>query len=64
MTFFLVFRTLLIQRTELLDGLLPVLICAPPTSPSEQPRKIYYRTDGTDNNSLPAEVSTDNRRTT
>ena len=64
MTFFLVFRTLLIQRTDLLDGLLPVLICAPPTSPSEQPRKIYHHTDGTDNNSLPAEVSTDNHRTT
>src|SRR5882762_316747 len=54
---------LLTSPTELLDGLLPVLICAPPESPSEEPRKIYYHADGADDNTKPAEVS-DNRRTT
>jgi hypothetical protein len=52
--------------TELLDGLLPVLICAPPESPSEEPRKIYYHADGTDDNTPSPEASSvaDNRRTT
>ena len=54
---------MLTSSTELLDGLLPVLICAPPESPSEEPRKIYYQADGTDDNAKPAEVP-DNRRTT
>jgi hypothetical protein len=53
---------LLTLPTELLDGLLPVLICAP-ESPSEEPRKIYYHADGADDNIKSAEVS-DNRRTT
>jgi hypothetical protein len=58
-----IFDKLLTSSTELLDGLLPVLICAPPESPSEEPRKIYYHADGTNDNSKPTEVS-DTRRTT
>jgi hypothetical protein len=54
---------LLTSPTELLDGLLPVLICAPPESPSEEARKIYYHADGADDNTKLAEVS-DNRCTT
>jgi hypothetical protein len=54
---------LLTLPIELLDGLLPVLICAPPDSPSEEPRKIYYHADGARDNTKPADVS-DNRRTT
>ena len=46
--FTIVLDNLLTQLTELLDGLLPVLICTPPTSLSEQPRKIYYCCQYTD----------------
>jgi hypothetical protein len=39
------------------------LICAPPESPSEEARKIYYHADGADDNTKPAEES-NNRHTT
>jgi hypothetical protein len=60
-----VFDKLLTLPTELLEGQLPVLICAP-QSGLEEPRKVYYLANATNDNIVPDEVSNtaDNRRTT